>query len=109
MGMTRVRKGTTAALSAYGAAQYTVPASTKTVLKEIVINNTANAPATFSFAVGATGTPTAGTEMYSAYPLAANQSLTFWHQLPLCAAEVVCICASATTVTWALGLEENTL
>ena len=108
MGMTRVRKGPTAALTSAGATiQYTVPASTKTVLKEVTVNNSAAAPATFSLGIGAVNV--AADEQYSAYPIPANTSLTFWHQLPLCAAEIICICASATSVTWTFGLEENTL
>ena len=108
MGMTRVRKGPTAAVSAPGATvQYTVPASTKTVWKELTVNNTAAAPATFSLGIGAVGV--AADELYSAYPIPANTALTFWHQVALCAAEIMCFCASATTVTWVFGLEENTL
>ena len=108
MGMTRRRNGPLACpTSPTATVQYTVPASTKTTLKEITINNTTASPQTFSAGIGAVGT--AADEQYSAYPLAANQSLTFWHQLPLCANEIYCICASNAGVTWTLGLEENTL
>ena len=105
MGMTRRRVGGAAAVSFATAANgYTVPASTKTVWKELTVNNTTAAPVTFSLCVG-TG---ASTEMYSAYPLPANTTLTFWHQLPLCATENICFCAPVTTF-FTLGLEENIL
>ena len=105
MGMTRVRVSG-AAPTAYGAGkQYTAPASTKSTLKEVTVNNTTNASAVFSMAINAYA---AGTEVYTQYPIGACTSLTFWHQVPLCATEWLCIC-SPGTVNFVFGIEENTV
>lgn len=105
MGMTRVRTGPVASAVA-ATALYTVPSATKSVLKEITVNNTSAGALTFTISIGADA---AGTELYTAYPIAANGSLTFWHQLPMCAAELLCAKGSSTALAFTIGVEENTL
>lgn len=68
------------------ATKYTTPATTKTILREVIVTNPSGSPATFTLSVGADG---AGTRIYDTVSIAAGDRLHEWHFIVLEAAEVI--------------------
>lgn len=75
-------------LSAAAVTKYTVPASTVGYLTQIHVANVTGTDATFTLSVGADA---AGTELYTAVRIPANQSVDFYFSpaIALVAAEIV--------------------
>ena len=76
---------------------YTVPASTSTVVSNIVVTNTAAATATFTLALGTSGTPTA---LHTATSIPANSTIYIDLKQQLATTEVITGGASAVTVSF---------
>jgi hypothetical protein len=73
-------------LSNAAATKYTVPASTTTIIRHIIICNTTGLAATFTLSIGADA---AGTELYTAVPIAANTTIETTGFIVLAAAEII--------------------
>lgn len=83
--------------------RYTVPASTKTIIRQILVCNTASASATITISIG---TDAAGTRLFDAAAVPAKSTLDIQGFIVMDAAEVMQVTASATTVTLAIfGIE----
>lgn len=86
--------------------RYLVPTSTTTIVKQIILCNTAASSATVRIAVGTTAT--AANRIISDLTLSANETVSFNASLVMTAAEKLFFTASATTVTiTANGVEES--
>jgi hypothetical protein len=75
--------------------RYTVPASTQTIIRHIHVENNTASPVTFTMSIGADA---AGTRIYDAFPMVANQVLDVFCYYILTAAEIVQTNASVTNV-----------
>jgi hypothetical protein len=85
--------------------RYVVPTATTTIVKQILICNTAASGATVRVAVGTTAT--AANRIISDLTLAASETVSFNCSLVMAAAEKLFFVASATTVTITVnGVEE---
>ena len=76
---------------------YTVPASTKAVITNIAVTNTAATAATFTFSIGTAATPTA---LFTTVPIASNSTAFIDLKQPLETTEVIKGGASAITVNF---------
>ena len=86
--------------------RYVVPASTTTIVKQIIFCNTASSSATVRVAVGTTAT--AANRIISDLTLAANETVSFSCSLVMVATEKLFFAASAITVTISVnGVEET--
>lgn len=86
--------------------RYIVPSSTTTIVKQIILCNTAASSATVKVAVGTTAT--AANRIISDLSLSANETVSFNASLVMTAAEKLFFVASATTVTITVnGVEES--
>ena len=87
------------------AGRYLVPSLTTTIVKQIIICNTAASAATVSVGVGGV---TAAVSILSSMAVGANETMTVNLSLVLAAAEKLFMTASATTVTFTVvGIEET--
>lgn len=77
--------------------RYVVPSSTITIVKQILLCNTAASAATVRVGVGTTATE--ANRIVSDLTLAANETVSFNCSLVMTAAEKLFFTASATTVT----------
>jgi hypothetical protein len=68
------------------ATKYTVPASTKTIVRHIHVYNPGSGTATFTLSIGADA---AGTRVFDAYPVAEDVPLDHWCYYVLEAAEII--------------------
>lgn len=85
------------ALTTGAVTQYTVPASTSTILRSIhVANTSASAPASFTLSIGADA---AGTRLFAAYPIPPGGVLDWSGFIVLNAADTVQALASVATLT----------
>lgn len=85
--------------------RYIVPTATTTIVKQILLCNTAASAATVKVAVGTTAT--AANRIISDLTLAANETVSFNCSLVMTAAEKLFFTANATTVTITVnGVEE---
>lgn len=85
--------------------RYLVPALTTTIIKQIILCNTAATAATVKVAVGTTAT--AANRIISDLSLSANETISFNCSLVMSAAEKLFFTASAVTVTITVnGVEE---
>lgn len=75
--------------------RYTVPASTKTIIRNIHIQNNSGSAATVTMSIGADA---AGTRIFDAYSIPANSVLDHWCYYVLEAAEIVQTNAGTTNV-----------
>jgi hypothetical protein len=76
---------------------YTVPASTKAIVTNIAVVNTAGSAATFTFSMGASGSPTA---LFTTAAIPANTTIFIDLKQPLVATEIIRGGASAVTVSF---------
>jgi hypothetical protein len=89
------------AFATSSATLYTVPASTTTVVTNIVVDNTASSAATFSILLD-------GVELLSAAAVDANSSVFFDLKQTLTTTKIIAGFASATTVKFHIsGVEIN--
>lgn len=75
------------------ATQYTVPASTKTLVRHIHVSNPSASAVTFTLSVGADA---AATRLFDAYSIAAGGVLDFYPFLVLGATEIIQALAGTT-------------
>lgn len=75
-----------AQVSNAAATKYTVPSTTKTVVKHIHVQNPSASAVTFTLSIGADA---AGTRLFDAYSIAAGSQVDFWGPYTLEAAEVI--------------------
>ena len=88
------------------AGRYLVPSATTTIVKQIILCNTASTSATVQVAVGTTAT--AANRIISDMTLAANETASFNASLVLATTEKLFFVASATSVTITVnGVEET--
>lgn len=66
--------------------RYTVPASTKALIRHVRISNPSGSPVTFTMTIGADA---AAVRLYDAFSIAANTIRDDWMHQPLEAAEIV--------------------
>lgn len=86
--------------------RYLVPSATTTIVKQILICNTAASSGTVRIAVGTTAT--AANRILSDMTVSANETVSFNCSLVLTAAEKLFIVGSATTITVTVnGIEET--
>jgi hypothetical protein len=74
-----------AQVSNAAATKYTVPATTKTIIRHIHIQNPSGSPVTFTASIGADA---AGTRIFDAYSIAAGSVLDHFCYYVMAAAEV---------------------
>jgi hypothetical protein len=74
------------AVSNAAATKYTVPASTKTIIRNIHVSNTSAGAVNFTASIG---TDAAGTRIFDAYPVAASTVLDHWCYYVVDATEIV--------------------
>lgn len=87
--------------------QYTVPASTKTVIRHIHFENGTASAATVTVSLGADA---AATRLYDAFSIGANQTHDFYTFVVIDAAEVIQAKAgTATAIVMTMSGEEITL
>ena len=79
---------------------YTVPASTTTIVSNIVITNTAGSAGTFTIGMGPSG---AQVSFATTVAIAANAVVTFDIKQPLVATNTITGGASATTINFQIG------
>jgi hypothetical protein len=75
--------------------KYTVPASTKTIVRHIHVANTSAAAATFTMSIGANAD---GTQLWDAYSIPAQGYLDIWVYFVLEAAEIIQALSGTTSV-----------
>lgn len=97
-----------AQLTGAAATKYTVPALTKTIVREIWVSNPSGATVNLTMSIGADG---AATRIFDAYPVPAGSVMALqWHYKVLDAAEVIQAFASvAGTLVLVLDGDELTL
>lgn len=96
-----------AQLTGSAATKYTVPAGTKTILRQIHVSNPSVSAATFTLSIGADA---AGTRVYDAYSIAAGSVLDVWCYFVLEAAEIVqSFSGTASVLVLILDGDERTL
>lgn len=89
------------------ATKYTVPATTKTILRHIHVQNPTGSAVTFTLSIGADA---AATRVFDAFSIAAGQVLDHMCYYTLEAAEIVQALAGTTNVlTLTIGGDEYTL
>ena len=88
------------------AGRYVVPSATTTIVKQIILCNTASSSATVQVAVGTSAT--AANRILSDITIAANETVSFNCSLVLATTEKLFYIASAVTVTITVnGVEET--
>lgn len=89
------------------ATKYTVPASTKTLLRHIHVSNPTGADVDFTMSIGADA---AGTRIFDAYTIVGGSVLDLWVYIPLLATEIVQAFASTNNeLTLTLSGDERVL
>jgi hypothetical protein len=107
MPITRKRLFGPAALTNVAATKYTVPAGTKTTIRQMVFNNTTGSPHTITFSIGADA---AGTELRTSFAVPANTAFDYGCFIIMDAAEIFQAFADAgASVTLSIFGEEATL
>lgn len=107
MARTPKRLAGPAQVSNAAATKYTVPASTKTVLRSIHVQNPSGSPVDFTLSIG---TDAAGTRLYDALAIPADSEKTFWCYHVLEAAEIIQAFAGTNNIlTLTLDGDEITL
>jgi len=87
--------------------KYTVPALTKTVIRNIHLQNPSGSPVTFTLSVGADA---AAVRLFDAYSIPANSTYDWWTYLVVDAAEIVQALAGTTNIlTMTIDGDEKTL
>ncbi len=76
------------------ATKYTVPSLTKTRIRHIHVSNPSGSPVNLTISIGADA---AGTRIYDAFPIAANDVLDDYGVYVMDAAEILAAFASVTT------------
>lgn len=74
---------------------YTVPASTKVVIRHFHVMNNSGTAATFTFSIGADA---AGTRVYGPYSVAANSDLDRYGPFTMEAAEILTVSSGTNNV-----------
>jgi len=95
-----------AALTTSAATKYTVPSTTKTIIRHIHVSNTSAAPLTFTLSVGADA---AGTRLFDGYSIAAGAVLDWFGYLVMDAAEILQALGSGTALVLTVFGDELTL
>lgn len=107
MARTPKRLGGPALVTNVAVTKYTVPASTKTILRHIHVSNTSAGVVTFTMSIGADA---AGTRIYDGRSIAAGEELDRFCYYVLEAAEIVQALAGTTNIlTLTLDGDELTL
>jgi hypothetical protein len=107
MAKTPKRLAGPAQVSNAAATKYTVPASTKTVLRSIHVQNPSGSPVDFTLSIG---TDAAATRIYDGLSIPADSERTFWCYHVLEAAEIVQAFAGTNNIlTLTLDGDEITL
>lgn len=87
--------------------RYTVPASTRTVVRHIHVSNPTGGAVDVTLSIGADG---AGTRLWDGYSVATDSAVDFWGPYTLEAAEIIAAHASAaTSLVMVIDGEEITL
>lgn len=95
MARTPKRLAGPAAVSNSASTKYTVPASTKTIVRHIHVSNTSAGNVNFTASIG---TDAAGTRIFDAYPIPASTVLDHWCYYVLEAAEIIQALGSTTNI-----------
>ena len=96
-----------AQVSNAAATKYTVPASTKTILRSIHVQNPSASPVDFTLSIGADA---AATRLYDGLVIPADSEKTFWCYHVLEAAEIIQALAGTNNIlTLTLDGDEITL
>lgn len=77
------------------ATKYTVPSSTKTIVRHVHIQNPSGSPVTFTMSIGSDA---AGTRLFDAYSIAANSIFDHYCYYVLVAAEIIQALAGTTNI-----------
>lgn len=89
------------------ATKYTVPASTRTIVRHIHLSNPTGGAVTVTLSIGADA---AGTRLLDAYSMAAGAVVDLWGPYTLEAAEIIAAQASAnTSIVITIDGEEQTI
>lgn len=86
MAKTAKRLAGPAQVSNAAATKYTVPSTTKTIIKHIHVSNPSGSAVTFTLSIGADA---AGVRLFDAYSIAAGSVLDHWCYYIVDAAEIV--------------------
>lgn len=87
--------------------RYTVPASTRAVVRHIHLSNPTGGSVDVTMSIGADG---AGTRILDGYPIAADAAVDLWGPYTLEAAEIIAVHASAaTSIVCVIDGEEQTI
>lgn len=86
MAKTPKRLAGPAQVSNVAATKYTVPASTKTIVRSIHVQNPSASPVDFTLSIG---TDAAGTRVWDGLAIPADSERTFWTYFVLEAAEII--------------------
>lgn len=95
MGRVPVRMHGPAQVSGAAATKYTVPANRKGILRHVHVQNPSGSAVTFTMSIGADA---AGTRLFDAYSIGANQVLDHWCYYVLSAAEIIQALAGTANV-----------
>lgn len=107
MAVTPLRLAGPAQLSAAAATKYTVPASTKTVVRHIHVQNPSGSAVTFTMSIGADA---AGTRIYDAFSIAAGAVLDVFCYYVIEAAEIIqAFAGSASVLVLTIDGDQRTL
>ena len=107
MARTAKRLGGPALVTNSVVTKYTVPASTKTIIRHIHVQNPSGSTVTFTLSIGADA---AGTRLFDAFSILADTVLDHWCYYVVEAAEIVQAVAGTTNIlTLTLDGDELTL
>jgi hypothetical protein len=107
MASTPLRLTGPAQLAGTAATIYTVPASTKTVLRHIHLSNPSGGPIDVTISIG---TDAAALRLFDGFAIAADSTYDWWTYVVLEAAEIVeAFASSAATVVYTINGDERTL
>lgn len=95
-----------AALTTSAATKYTVPALTKTIIRELRVSNPSAAAVDLTVSIGADAT---GTRIIDGYPIPADTTMPFFGYWVVDAAEVVQMKGGTTDLVVAMFGDELTL
>lgn len=109
MALIQKRLGGPSQLTASSATYYTVPASTTTIVKQIILTNTTASAKTVTVRLYTSGTENNTFDILSAVAIAANETITFNCSMVMAATETIkALASSATSVNITIfGIEET--
>jgi len=95
-----------AALTTSAATKYTVPSTTKTIIRHVHVSNTSAGSLTFTMSIGADA---AGTRVFDGYSIAAGAVLDWFGYIVMDAAEILQALGSGTALVLTVFGDELTL